>query len=423
MADATESLNSPSLPSQGDQELELCLTIVRGLQGRWSRKPGRFPTMIAGRVLSDEVAAAIGAFGVSWQQRQHGLAAAQLCSSVLEALGQDVESFAAPRTLHFGCWLVRDQPLHFDLGAIRFLPRDHWLDDLERSGRIDAVIARRVRRAWSGSPPRKRPLNNSEIRERAILDTIGACPDVCTVTIENMAAAVGEEKALLSARLGLTVISLLWRRPSAAMEGFGLLIDGGGSRGWFMGIRPNKDLVSSYGRATRIPGTTWTTDKLEESWRDIDWFRLPAGKALSAFASGHLPHRRDAIDRAIFLAFWWMHEALEAKTALMATAKFGAVLDTLAGGRGKDHHIANMLSQRLGISKEGPVTQSGRTLKKIVAEVYGRARSTTLHGLNDQFGSDWTDIRDLAEKLARDALVATLGWAHDNAADRLHDYA
>lgn len=65
MADATESLNSPSLPSQGDQELELCLTIVRGLQGRWSRKPGRFPTMIAGRVLSDEVAAAIGAFGVS----------------------------------------------------------------------------------------------------------------------------------------------------------------------------------------------------------------------------------------------------------------------------------------------------------------------------------------------------------------------
>lgn len=176
-----------------------------------------------------------------WQQRQHGLAealnskdrdslvrtafgnafpkpdddtpvndaAAQLRSSVLEALGRDVESFAAPRTFHFGCWLVRDQPLHFDLGAIRFLHRDHWLDDLERSGTIDAVIARRVRRAWSESPPRKRPLNNSEMRERAILDTIGACPDVCAVAIENMAAAVGEEKALLSARLGLSVISLL----------------------------------------------------------------------------------------------------------------------------------------------------------------------------------------------------------------------
>ncbi|WP_375271369.1 hypothetical protein [Sphingomonas sp.] len=436
------------------REIELCSQVIVGLQANVSLPHDKLPTLINGRLVSERVATAIREFGIAWEQRQIGLAEAlngkdrdalvraafgnawpersdvaveaaakALHQRVTTALEQDIEALAGARTFHFGAWLVRDQQNLIELGPVRIIPREDWLAELEHLNTIDAVAARRVRRSWQGKRPRKRKAGRSEEVEWTVLKTVGECPDVCTVTVANMSGTVGEQKALLSARLALCAHSLLWERPSTAIEGFGLLVDGKHWNATFLATRDSDIVMTYHGRSRRMPGTTWTSDRMDQIWQEADWLRQPAGKALTAFASGRLPHERDAIDRAVFLALWWMHEAIVSDTALMATAKFGAVLDTLAGGSGKDHSIMNMLSERLGIPVHGPVTQRGKTLKQIVRQIYGRGRSTTLHGSNDQFGSDWSDTRGLAEKLARDALLATLGWVHDNDADRLPDYA
>jgi hypothetical protein len=319
------------------------------------------------------------------------------------------------RSFVFGCWLIRDVPIDVQIGAVKIEPRKEWLARMRGDGRITATTARRLLQHWSGARLRPRKPSYDGTWERELRESIGACPDVCTVDTRGMASNVAEDKAILAARLAITAIALLWRRPSKALEGFGLLLDGG----W---VRRHHVVYDAHGwrgsatRTTRLPGTTWVVaDDWEPVWDSAEWLLGPVGQALQAFLTASEAPPKPNVTRALIHALWWFFEACKAESPLMATVKFAAVLDTLAGGGG-DRDILKLIKARLGRSPDDSITRDGRRTAAVVREIYGAGRSKTIHGSNEQFGHDWSSTRDLAESLTRNCLVEAIGWLHANSA-------
>lgn len=457
------TINSISL---SDSFTEICNRIIGSLREFYdgptdSQLPkDRFPNLIASSngksiLIPDSVSLDISLFSRRWFAQRPSLGG-QLANSDLEKLGRrafadalseielsgdpaklslevfsavdrrlsaDASALEGERSYICGCWLVRDQPLKIKIGPVLFEPREQWLDRILSEDRISSTTARRIRRRWAGIRVKKRKATWDSYREDALVDTVGNCPDICTVTIHNMASAIGENKAFLTARLALMTVALLWERPSKALEGFGLLIDGNRQLISTLNDGPNQETFAWGRSARKLKGSTWLSgNEWSALWGDSQWLSHPCGVALEAFADGKMPATLTSLSRTIFLALWWFYEACESDSALMATVKFGAVLDVLSNGKSKAG-IEKMVESVLGVPSGAPLTRDGETVKTIVSRIYGDGRSQTLHGLNDRFGHDWSHTRDISESIARECLVRTVDWVNENPdAKQLPDY-
>lgn len=318
------------------------------------------------------------------------------------------------RTFVFGCWLIRGhqaQPLQF--GPVTFYSKEDWLERARADGHIPDVTQRRIVRAWTGA--KLRPLKNSNARwkEQSVIDAIGSCPMVRVVQIDGLAKDVAYEKAVLSARLAMTAIALLWERPSEALDGFGLAIEGGPRTAQYVSFDQTGGMSSASNWSRRV-GSTWI-DNIE--WAslcaDIDWISRPVSELLTGLVQPPKVPVRPKVALSLLHALWWMYEGCRAEAPLMAAVKFGACLDVLAGGK-SEGRILQLLKARLGAQPDDSITPDGRTARNVVKTIYGAARSQTLHGSNQRYDHDWRGVRDLAEHLTARCFVEVLNWLDQN---------
>lgn len=318
------------------------------------------------------------------------------------------------REFAFGCTLFGNTAIKpFSIGPVRFESRLEWLARKSADEAVSATTRRRVEQAWSGKRLGKRKPSADSIRETDILDAIGSCPFVCSITTTGLAAEAGREKALTAARLGIAAIALLWATPSRALEGMNLLFDRRIHRQKALSFIPGK-IVLAGSRLSHMPHGPWLKNGEWEAQLEEykDHFRV-VGEILAYVIDPAGNAARPKMMNALAQALLWFHEACREIVTLMAIVKYSAALDALACG-GKSEGIRRLITARLGISDSQPIRPNGPTLKQAVDEIYSDGRSRTTHGTNVKLGHDWSATRGLAEQFARLCLLLCIDWAAQN---------
>jgi len=314
----------------------------------------------------------------------------------------------------FGGWFLReDRRYNVSLGPIRIEDRQTWLERAKAEGKVSAVVAGRLERLWSGGRLGELKEKYESVRERGIITAVDACPAVVSVRTLGLTGKSAETKALQAARLALAGIAMLWETPSKSLTGIHLLLDGGlyreryvvfGERGRF-GTRANNP---------RTPGGIIIYEKFEDIWANAQPWLTTIGEAIGAYVDVDHPTTRPGLINALFLSLWWFEQGCQEKAPLMAAVKFAASMDALAKGGGIPA-IVKLVEARLGMEPGSALTTAGRTAKDVITEIYKSARSKTIHGSNVRIAHDWTDTRDIAERLARLCLILCAVWMHENA--------
>ncbi|ESY94847.1 hypothetical protein [Mesorhizobium sp. LNHC209A00] len=317
----------------------------------------------------------------------------------------------------FGCTLFKDSGIApFSLGPVRFEPRLDWIARKTEEGDISSVTTRRVIKTWAGHKARQRKRVADRHRESGVLEAIGSCPYVCSVITDGLAHGAGALKAQTAARLALICVALWWPTPSRALDGFNLLID--------RAVRQQRSLTFAPGRIVliggRLQGRPHGPQISPADWAGIlqnnsDAFRTVA-EVLEFYLSPTGTVGRPKLMNALAQALLWFHEGCREQVDLIAIVKFAACLDALASGR-ESAGILRLIKARLGPEPNDPIRTNGQTTKQGVEEIYGKGRSRTIHGTNENFGDDWISTRRFSEEIARHCLISCLGWAATNAID------
>lgn len=338
----------------------------------------------------------------------------QIADKVAAYLKDERERDLGAKEFIFGAWFLRGHAAHdFHLGPVRMVDRISWSETARAAGQISTVTERRLRRSWSGKKLQKRIVSMDEHREQAVLDAVGKCPAICSVRTVGLVGKAAEQKALLTARLAHTAISLLWLTPSVALEGLALRYDGHLHYRNYA-ILDDRGGFGSSSSWTHVPGGQVTPPDWDDVWSGSDWLKGPVGEALSVYVEPARKTDRPKVLNALFLALWWFHQACLESAPLMAVVKFAASMDALADG-GKRKGIVQLIETQRGPSHRGtPILTSGETVDALLAEIYDYARSRTIHGTNKRFGHDWSGTRARAEVLARLCLRMACNWASLN---------
>lgn len=318
------------------------------------------------------------------------------------------------REFAFGCTLFGNTAIKpFSIGPVRFESRLEWLARKRADGAVSATTRRRVEQAWSGKRLGKRKPSADSICESDILDSIGSCPFVCSVTTTGLAAEGGREKALTAARLAIAAVALLWATPSRALEGMNLLFDRRIHRQKSLSFIPGK-IVLAGSRLSHMPHGPWLKNGEWETEfaKHQDHFRV-VGEILDYVINATGNVARPKMMSALAQALLWFHEGCRETVTLMAIVKYSAALDALACG-GKSAGIRRLINARLGIQDSKPIRPNGPTLSQAVDEIYSDGRSRTIHGTNEKFIHDWSGTKGLAEQFARLCLLLCIDWAAQN---------
>jgi hypothetical protein len=295
------------------------------------------------------------------------------------------------------------------LGSVLIENRNAWLDRVREIGFTTKVTARRLDARWHNRPVRKRKPSLDSINEDSIAGSIGECAYVCSVSVENMGAEAGKQRALTAARLALTAIALLWNTPSKALSGFNLLFDRSLRGKQILMLMPDKRIFCSSSKSHMPHGPWIKPDDWESLHTDKANHFRSFGEIIDHYLNSGTKNTRPRLMSALAQASLWFHEACRETVDTMAIVKFAACLDALSVG-GKSGGIKRLINARLGTSDDSVITPDGRTVSKVVDEIYGEGRSRTIHGTNDNLGHDWTEMRELTEQIARWCLLGSVAW-------------
>lgn len=357
------------------------------------------------------------AFAQSLVAVDHGLLtdgiSVEIQKKVEARISEAIAFNGKPVDLMLGCQLlVGDGIYPITIGPVNFDERLQWLDRAHKDGRVSNVAMRRLSAKWNGQVQRKRKESIDYLTEKGVLNSVGHYPVVCTVGTEGLSSKFVEEKGLLAARLAMTALSLMWQSPSKALGWMKLQHDGKS----FVCHHVRFGVGCGLGSSMSISGLP--TGKFVEP----DWIKTYAlysaqfgqiGEALSAFVNPEIHTTRSNLLNALFLSLWWYHQACRETSNQMATTKFAASMDALAGGH-KAQGIVKFIGARLRFAPDEALMKDGRTTKSVVAEIYDAGRSRLIHGTSVNFSHDWTEAREAAEELGRLCLLSACGWMANN---------
>lgn len=325
-----------------------------------------------------------------------------------DATGQGVREYA------FGCTLFGGKDFKpFSIGPVLFEAQDVWLERKHQDGDISILSRRRIERVWQGHKLRKRKSSFDSIAEADVIDAIGSCSFVCSVTIHDLASEAGREKALMAARLATTAIALTWQVPSKALEGINLVFDRKPHRRKVLSFIPGKGVLS---------GSSWSHPPFGPHIKPDEWERIltqradifeVVGEVLDYVISPDGSVARPNMMSTLFHAFLWFHEGCREASSHMAVVNLAASLDALACGRNSGG-IRTLINARLKMEDDKPISPNGPTLKKAVERIYNKGRSRSIHGTNNELSNDWSDTKALAEQFARFCLLLCLDWVANN---------
>ncbi len=312
------------------------------------------------------------------------------------------------------CTLFNAQIKAFTIGPLTIESRDSWLDRQAAAGALKPKVADRIRRAWSGGKLRARRRGFEAIQEKALMQMVGGSEFICSLTTHDYAPSAAGEKALLIARVGLTMIALLWQVPSRTLDGVYLRYD--------REVRSVSTLSFASG-VIGIPGVKLSSlphgaHLKAGEWEHIlksqaDYFRQ-CGEVLDFLLNVDGNVTRPNIMNTLAQSLIWFHQGCREPNGLMAIVNFAAALDALASGT-KAQGIRKLISARLQMQDTTQLTPHGPTMKRAVDTIYSEGRSRAIHGTSDKISHDWSVTRGIAEQLARFCLLASIDWAIQNA--------
>jgi len=284
------------------------------------------------------------------------------------------------------------------VGPVRFEHRDRWLDRLVSEGSIDPINRRRIQKGLKGARLKAR-LPEQNWKENRIISLIKGRDYVSTVKTFGLSPEVGETKALLVAKLALTVAAMFWAKPSRALDMMRLDSEGGAVR-QRVAVFAEGPLTGTRDSVSRLGHGQWVGSHWEKQWINADWLG-PIARALTAYVDTRKGDRVPAIDNALFSALWWFREGCIEANPLIATVKLASSMDALARGK-KRKGILELIHARMGIEPNQTIFKNDhRTASQIISKIYDENRSRMLHGSHQRIGEDFSEIRESAEILSR----------------------
>lgn len=356
-------------------------------------------------------------FGLALAEIDLDLGDAQLqpivSERVEELLTEQIDRHNRPIDLMLGCHLVEgDEPYPLKIGPVVFEARESWRQRMLAAGKLSPTTARRLHARWSGKTVRKRTRSVDSLAEESILDSIGECPVVCIVATDGLSGKYLEEKGLLTARLAMTAISLIWYQPSEGLRWMKLLYDRRRSHRYTVLFGRGTN-VGANSERTELPVGRYSEPELLENLHSYCWLFDQVGEALNGYVQPNQPMARPKVMNALFLSLWWYHEACREPLDQIATTKFAASMDALTGGK-KASGIIELIGAQLGPKPDDPLMKDGRTTKAVIAQIYDAGRSRLIHGSSADYAHDWTQVRGSAETIGRWLLISCCDYFSQN---------
>jgi hypothetical protein len=270
--------------------------------------------------------------------------AGSVLTRVRGIVSRQAQNNAQQREYCFGCTLFGNPNIKtFKIGAVRFEPRTDWLARKVADGAVTRTTQRRVEKAWQGTKLKKRKTSLDNIRERELLRAIGPCNFVCSVVTRGFASGMGQEKALLAARIAMTSIALLWQSPSWALDGLNLFFDRRLHDQTSLMCMPGKKILSTS-RISHMPqGPTLQSSEWEALFTNRKSHFDVSAEVLDYYLNPQQSASRQKLMSALFHALLWFHEGCRERSPLLAVVKFAASMDALACGK-KEKGILSLSS-------------------------------------------------------------------------------
>lgn len=340
-----------------------------------------------------------------------------LCPILKDDVDQKIEELTGhnQEKIEFtaGCHLFKASDVYpLRVGPVLFETRDQWVQRALGDRKISEITGRRLRAAWSSLRLRKRKASLETYAEESILEAVGPCDIICSVTTDGLSSRMVQEKSLVASRLAMAAIAMMWAHPSQGLEWMNLLYDRRLPRRHYVLFATGR-WAGSSSSMSQMPTGRWTDAELLAELRSYQGLFDQFGEALFAYVQPRLTVTRPTMMNALFLSLWWHHEACRESSDQMATTKFVAGLDALVPGQDAQA-IMRFIQARPGFKPSDPLMKDGRTTKAVIMELYNARRSRLIHGSSSNFAQDWSSVRSTAEAVGRLCLVSAADWLATN---------
>lgn len=321
----------------------------------------------------------------------------------------------------YGCWLFTPPPVEsIKIGPVSFEDKSTWLYRNFESGESLQSTNFISSHEFAGKFPEEREPSYGKQHEEDIRNQISDTPMVCEVLTHGLATELAYKRSMIAAHLAMTSISLIWSRPSSILKRFRIALDGKPRCSYNFLMEPkNRKLISSQfakqSCAYDIPREMWT-----ERYSKASCFLKIAGEVIGCWTSTKTYEAASPLLIGLSQSLFFFWKACKEESNILSIIEFVATLETLSPGRNKSG-IFELIEARLGINKKHKLTEE-KTLGQIVDEIYGTARSRTLHGTNPKLHYDWSNTRAIAEQIATGCLVKCMIMAQDRWCDKKKDF-
>lgn len=351
---------------------------------------------------------------------------------VLESILGEIESasdrvISSQKEYAFGCDLFFYKDIGpVDIGPVRFEPRKIWLERKASDGRyarivhggrivrfshkvadgpISAIARRRILRAWRGEKLKKRRPSFDSWNETDILQAIGDSAYVCSVRLEGLDGIAGKNKALLAARLALTVLALRWERPSGALVKVKIAPDKSAGYRKIVSFTPD-GLMYTEGVGTKERGESWCDrEEVEQSLINNKGIFDVFGESIGWLLNPSKVLENTNLYTALLHALIMFQEGCVSDIDQLAVAKFVSALDVLSCG-GSQGGVLELLCRCFSQEPSKKITPDGLTINSFVQQIYGKGRNKMFHGGNKMLDHDWSKLRAQAEWVTRAVLIS-----------------
>ena len=311
--------------------------------------------------------------------------------------------------LSFGCSLFRE-PLNseFTIGPVTFSPFHYWLDYALKNGLLEEAEHKKFMNVVLGSESTIDKDARKQLKNLMVFDVIRDAHMMCTVRTEGLAYELARKRSLIAARLALTSIALLWRRPSRILEN--MCVAGEHSkfmRNMFISS-PNARLTHAsewVGASSIICEDITKIESYDEQLFDLFGQMITCWTSNTQYSQA--PELLCGHSQSLFF-FWSGCNDDE----LMSIVKFTASLEALSPNQ-TFSAVLILLKSRLNLKEEDLVAPN-QNLRQLVEQIYKEARSRTLHGTNTDLLHDWSVVQAYAEQITRNCIVSSMRFVIKN---------
>ena len=320
-----------------------------------------------------------------------------------------LEQIASPMIHHVPVRVIDVELQTFEVGPVRFLQRLVWLDFVVKTAGRTLGWVEVLRNHWSGGSDAPtvpgEGASGDDWTAYSIVNSFGQARWVAVVDVSGRERLRARECAEIAVRVAIDTLGLVLDSEQArGLRGPGDRKDITLDRHYTQ--RSNFDI--SYSSRIDLPHFSANPGGYSDFLDHTVDVRAFAGAALESFIDPKSKSPKAKLHRRWVEAMYWYGQALREPMEFIGLVNAGVALDVLAKGS-KYKGISAMCSALFGIKPDTVVTGDGRTLDKVVKEIYDDGRSKFSHGGKPALLQDLPIPRDAALSLVSPALTVYAG--------------